>query len=163
MLSALIALCGGLFRLAPEFFKLLNKKTDYAHELEMMDKQIAADTLRSQQQLEIVQTQGDIAIDTAGLAAFQEAQKAQSTMTGVKWVDGLSQLMRPILTIWWAIILETLVLIAKFVTLHHAPNVSPADALLMIWGPTELGFVGGIMNFWFLDRVFRKNDEDAKG
>jgi hypothetical protein len=155
MLTLLGGLFGGLFRLAPELMKWLDKKDERAHELSMFDKQIEADKLRSEQKIDEIETQGQYTLDTAGLAALQEAIKAQGQMTGIKWVDGVNSMMRPLITFWWVIVLSTVAEVCMYISLLHA-GVPGVDAVLKLWGPEEKATVAGIINFWFLDRVIRR-------
>lgn len=154
-LTLLGSLFGGLFRLAPELMKWLDKKDERAHELAMFDKQLEADKLRSEQKINEIEAQGQVTLDAAGLAALQEAIKAQGQLTGVKWVDACSSIMRPLITFWWVIVLSTLAEICMFYQLVHA-GVPAVDSVLKLWGPEEKATVAGIINFWFLDRVIRK-------
>jgi len=49
---------GGLFRLAPEVIRLLDKPSDRKHELAMMDKNLEYDAARHKWQLQSMETQG---------------------------------------------------------------------------------------------------------
>lgn len=149
-------LLGGGFRLVPEIMKFLDAKNARAHELAMFDKQLEADKGRDERELAKIQAQGQMTLDAAGLDALKEAIKGQSQMTGVKWVDGLNQLMRPIITLQWVVLLYPAVIVATYILmLQHGDGAM--NALLKVFGPEEKAMVAGIVNFWFLDRVLRKN------
>jgi len=156
MLETLIGtLLGGAFRMAPELLKWLDRKGDRAHELTMFDKQIEADKLRASQQLEMSQLQADTTTATAELAAMIAATNAQGVKSGVKWVDAMSSLMRPLITFWWVIVLYTISLGARFwvLVMEGTPNV---EAIIMLWGADEKAIVASIISFWFVDRSLRK-------
>lgn len=149
-------LLGGVFRLAPEILSLSDKKNERKHELDMFDKQIEADKLRGQMQVDQTKMESDVKLATDELQAIIEATKAQSIVTGVKWVDAMSSLMRPLITLWWVIVLYTAVMICQFYSLVSYSEVPPIEAVLKIWGPEERAIVASIISFWFVDRSLRK-------
>ena len=157
MLTTLLgSLFGGFFRLAPELFKFLDAKADRAHELAMFDKQLEADKQKGAQALEQINAQAAATISADELQALIEATKAQAVQTGVKWVDAISSLMRPLLTFWWAIVLYTVALGAEFYTLVYVSHVPLVNAVLQLWGVDEKAIVASIVAFWFVDRSLRK-------
>lgn len=156
MIETLVGtLLGGAFRMAPELLKWLDRKGERAHELSMFDKQLAADKMRADAQQKLEQLQSDTVRDTAELAAMIAATNAQAVKSGVKWVDGLSALMRPLITFWWVVVLYSTALVARFWVLvqQGTPNV---DAIVMLWGVDEKAIVASIISFWFVDRSLRK-------
>lgn len=147
---------GGLLRLAPEVLNWLDRKSARGHELLMQDKALEFEKLRGQQRMGEIGAQNQMALDEGGLRAFVEAIKGQATPTGVSWVDALSHSVRPILTYWWCVVLFTGVKIAQYIWLTGEGN-NAVDAIMMLWGESEMVIVSGMLNFWFLDRVIRKN------
>lgn len=156
MLETLIGtLLGGAFRMAPEVLKWLDRKGDRAHELAMFDKQLAADKIRAESQLKLEQLQSDTTLVNAELAAMIAATNAQAVKSGVKWVDAMSALMRPLITFWWVVVLYTVALSARFWVLvqQGTPNI---EAIVLLWGVDEKAIVASIIAFWFVDRSLRK-------
>ncbi len=156
MIETLVGtLLGGAFRMAPELLKWLDRKGDRAHELAMFDKQLAADKMRADSQMALSQLQVDSALGTAELAAMSAATNAQAVKSGVRWVDALSALMRPLITFWWVIVLYTVALGARFWVMVQAgtPNI---EAIVLLWGVDEKAIVASIISFWFVDRALRK-------
>jgi hypothetical protein len=143
---------GGLLRLAPELFAIFGKKADNKHELAMFDRQLKMDALRGKQALEQTQMQGQYALSGKELDALISAVSAQAQPTGIRWVDAINSLVRPVLTFYWCIILYTVALIAQYVALT-ANGVSAPEAILQIWGDQERSTAAMIMGFWFVDRV----------
>lgn len=157
MIETLVGtLLGGIFRVVPEVMSLADKKNERAHELAMFEKQITQDQLRAQLTIEAEKVKGDIALGAAELQAIIEATKAQGTVTGVKWVDAMSSLMRPMITFWWVIVLYTGAILAQFYQMW-LQNVATVDAILRLWGPDERAIVASIISFWFVDRSIRKS------
>lgn len=148
-------LLGGVFRMAPEVLKWLDRKDERKHELAMLDKQIDADRLKLEAGQKLADTQAEERITLADLQAMIEATKAQAVQTGVKWVDALSGLMRPTITFWWVIVLYTGALVAQFLVLVQQGD-SGVQAILRLWGPDERAIVASIVAFWFVDRSLRK-------
>ncbi len=146
---------GGVFRMAPEVLKWLDRKDERKHELAMLDKQIDADRLKLEAGQKLADTQAEERITLADLQAMIEATKAQAVQTGVKWVDALSSLMRPTITFWWVIVLYTGALVAQFLVLVQQGD-SGVQAILHLWGPDERAIVASIVAFWFVDRSLRK-------
>jgi squalene cyclase len=148
-------LLGGVFRMAPEVLKWLDRKDERKHELAMLDKQIDADRLKLEAGQKLADTQAEERITLADLQAMIEATKAQAVQTGVRWVDALSSLMRPTITFWWVIVLYTGALVAQFLVLVQQGD-SGVQAILHLWGPDERAIVASIVAFWFVDRSLRK-------
>lgn len=155
MLTILGTLLGGLFRLAPEFLKFLDKKNERAHEAAMFDKQIEADKVKAAAAQALEETRGANALNLADVNAIIEATKAQAVQTGVKWVDAINALVRPGLTFWWCIVLETAVLVCSYLALRAAGKTT-VEAIMQIWGPEREAIVASIISFWFVDRALRK-------
>lgn len=150
MLELLGGAVGGLLRLAPEILKIKDRQYERQHELAMIDKNIEADKLKGQLQLaqtKEVTSQGET-------NALVEAVKAQATLTGIKWVDAINSLMRPLITFWWVIVLYTGVLYVQWAVLKNG-GVDPFVAITQVWGSFERGIVASIVGFWFVDRVIR--------
>jgi len=156
MIESLIgSLLGGIFRLFPEVLKWLDKKNERSHELLMFDKQIEADKLRASQQLALADAQAASSYNLADLQAIVEATKAQATQTGVKWVDALSALVRPILALQWLIFLWPAVVLAGFL-LAVQSGVPALEALRGAFGVDEKALASSIASFWLVDRSLRK-------
>lgn len=156
MLETLLGtLLGGVFRMAPEVLKWLDRKDERAHELSMFDKQLEADKLKGDQVLAQINAQADASIGSAEIQAIIEATKAQSMQTGVKWVDAINSLMRPTITFWWVIVLYTSALVAQYVAVIDS-GATYLQAVLSLWGADEKAIVASIISFWFVDRSLRK-------
>lgn len=155
MLTILGTLFGGLFRLAPELLKFMDKKNERAHEAAMFDKQLEADRVRAAAAQALEETRGANALNLADIQAMIEATKAQAVQTGIKWVDALNALVRPGLTFWWCIVLETAVLVCSYLALRAAGHNS-VESILAIWSPEREAIVASIISFWFVDRALRK-------
>lgn len=153
------SLLGGAFRLAPEILKWFDRKAERAHELALLSANLAADKLRGEQAVAQLDVQREISMMGAGLAALQEAIKGQSQLTGIRKVDILTMSVRPVITYWFMGV-YCLAKVATFALIFFlAPDTmtiadkikSAVDAL---WMPADMALFAGILNFWFLGRVF---------
>lgn len=148
-------LFGGAFRLAPEILRWLDRKNERAHELAMFDKQLEADKLKGAQALAQINAQADAAIGVAEIQAIIEATKAQSAQTGIKWVDALNALIRPLLALQWLILLWPAVVVAGFV-LSVLAGIDPLTALRSTFGVEEKALAASVASFFLVDRSLRK-------
>ncbi len=153
LLTLLSMLGGGLMRLLPEILGVLNKKTDNAHELAMLDRQFQLEQSRATAHMEEVRYQGDSDQIIALLDAQKAALTSQAQMTGIRWVDALNFLVRP-LTTYYFLFFYGLVKLAMLVV---AMRYSDAWlAILKVWTADDAAILSGILAFWFVGRVFDK-------
>lgn len=154
MLMTLLSMFGGgLMRLLPEVLNFLNKKTDNAHELAMLDKQFQLEQFRATSRMEEVRFQGDVDQTLALLDAQKVALQSQMQKTGIRWVDALNFLVRP-LTTYYFLGFYGLVKIAILVTAMQLTDTW--GAILQIWTNDDAAILSGILAFWFVGRVFDK-------
>ena len=96
MLTTLLGtIFGGVFRLFPEILKWLDRKDERKHELSMLDKQMESDRLRVQMDIQKIQAEADVLLGQKEIEAIIAATEAQGKKSGVRWIDGMSALMRP--------------------------------------------------------------------
>lgn len=157
MLESLLGtLFGGLFRLLPEFLKWLDRKDERKHELAMFDKQLEADKMKGDQAQLLAQTEANRGIGMAEINAMIEATKAQAVSSGVKWVDAMNSLVRPVLAFQWLIFLWPAVVVAGFIlAVQHGTDV--LLALQGAFGKEEKAMACSIASFWLVDRSLRKS------
>lgn len=145
-------LLGGLFRLAPEVLKWLDRKDERAHELSMLDKEMAFAQLRAEQAMHTVDAQ----VDVAQMDAIGKALEGQATMAVAagKFVAGISALVRPLVT-YWVVALWSGVKIASIVLVYQGGG-SWQEMLLKNWGPDDNAILSMILIFWFVGRAIDK-------
>ena len=145
-------LLGGAFRLAPELLKWIDRKGERAHELAMQDKTLQIEKQCGAQQMAQHVAHSDTDWSADALRALKESVAAQGQHSGVKWADALSVTVRPVIT-YWMMSLYCAARVACFVgavggeaTLNSAVQAAWTDADQALWA--------GVLNFWFLGRVF---------
>lgn len=137
-------LVGGALRLAPEVLAWRDRKDARKHELAM------AEARKSE-----AKVGADAQVATEALKTVTEAIKTQGQLTGIKFVDGWNQLMRPLIATQWVVFLYPGFLIAQAYQLVQA-GVKYIDAFIQVFGPDEKAIVAGIISFYFLNRVFAR-------
>lgn len=153
LMTLLSMLGGGLLRMAPELLSLWNKKTDNQHELAMMDKQLELARFKGQDERETIALQGDINLNLAEISATIEGVKAQAQVTGIRWVDALNFLVRPLATYYFLLMYG----VVKAATLAVALQQSEKwTAIISCWSADDAATLAGILSFWFVGRVFDK-------
>lgn len=154
ILSLITLLGGGLMRLLPELLGFLNKKTDNAHELAMLDKQFQLETTRASARMDEVRYQGDAAEVLALLDAQKTALAGQMQLTGIRWADALNFLVRPLAT-YYMLAMYGAFKVALFVTAWQAGGNVWA-AVLQVYDTEDRALLTGILSFWFVGRVIDK-------
>ena len=146
---------GGLFRLAPEVLKFLDRKNERQHELSMFDKQCDLEKQRGAQKLQEIGAQHGMAVDVGVLDALKGAIDQQTDMVKAAggWVASLSASVRPVVTYW-------ILFIWSFVHIWFAWNawlqgMPPVEVFKTAMSPDFAALVGGTINYWFLDRTLK--------
>jgi hypothetical protein len=146
---------GGLFRLAPEVLKFLDRKNERLHELKMFEQQCQLEQMRGAQKLQEIGAQHGMAVDVGVLDAFKSALDQQTEMVKAAggWVASLSASVRPVVTYW-------ILFIWSFVHIWFAWNawlqgMPPVEVFKTAMSPDFAALVAGTINFWFLDRALK--------
>ena len=145
-------LLGGVFRLAPEVLKWFDRRSERGHELAMQDKALEFDRLRGAQKMAEIGAAADAAWNTGAIEALRDAVRTQGEKTGVRWADALSISVRPVIT-YWFMGLYCAAKTAAFVGAMTA-GVGWSAAVLQAWTEADQALWAGVLNFWFLGRVF---------
>jgi hypothetical protein len=148
---------GGLFRLAPEVLKWLDKKNERSHELNMFKFQCDLEAQRGVQKLAEIGAQREAAIDVGVMGAFQSAIEQQTEMVkaaGGGFVAALSASVRPVVTYW-------ILALWSFVHVWLAYNswisgMPPVEVFKVMMSADFAALVSGTLNYWFLDRTLSK-------
>ena len=145
-------LLGGAFRLAPEILKWLDRNGERSHELAMQDKALEFEKLRGAQRMAEIGASADAAWNSGAIEALKEAVAGQGRLSGVKWVDALSSSVRPVLTYWFM----ALYCAAKTAAFAAAVTADAGwgTAIVHAWTEADQALWAGVLNFWFLGRVF---------
>lgn len=158
-------LVGGFFRCVPELLNFFDKKHERTHELSMQDKALEFQKLKGDQRVEEIETKGQQDWNVGALDALKEAIKSQTVEfkpTGIKWVDIMMALLvfinasvRPVIT-YWFFGLYLFAKLAMFASMWHSNQHDGIVMAKVLWAEGDQGLWAGILNFWFLGRVFER-------
>ena len=151
--SLLGGLFGGILRLAPEVFKIFDKKNERAHELRMLEAEMEFAKIRG----EIAMRQVEATMTMAEMNTMAEAFKEQSqtAQAAGKFVAAISALVRP--TVTYAFLgLYAAVKIAAFM-IAIQQNGDWKEVLLQMWGDDDLAVFNMVLSFWFVGRVYERS------
>jgi len=149
------SLLGGVLRLIPEWLASKTKAKELDHEIKLLEKNMEFEKLKAANSLQTLREEGAQASDAGALAALAESIQAQGRPSGVRWIDGLSASVRPVLTYWWCLVLYTAALVSKGVLMYNLTD-NLAVTIDMLWGEDEKAIVSSMMMFWFVGRVCPK-------
>ena len=147
---------GGLFRLAPEVLKFLDRKNERQHELSMFNRQCELEQIRGEMKLAEIGAERDKAIDTGVMAAFEAAINSQTEMAKAAggWVASLSASVRPVMT-YYLLLMYGVVKACFMITAFQ--NGSPVtEAITTYWTGDDAALLAGVINYWMIDRSLAK-------
>jgi len=144
---------GGLLRLAPEVFKIFDKRNERAHELRMLEAEMEFAKVRG----EIAMRQADVQLQTAELDAMTQAFKEQSeTARNAGWfVSAISAMVRPTVTYLFLALYAAVKVAAYLIAIEQGGNWK--DVLTSMWGSDDLAVFNMIISFWFVGRVYERS------
>lgn len=87
----------------------------------------------------------------------RSAQQGQQTQ--VRWVDALSRSVRPVITYWFMALYCATKLSLFMVALNSGQQISTSIA--GSWTDSDQALWAGVLNFWFLGRVFDKSNGEG--
>lgn len=143
---------GGLFRLAPEVLKWLDRKDERKHELSMFTLQTDLEKVRGSFRME----EKYVEHSTEQLKAIQEAFKEQrQTAKEAGWfVSAISALVRPGIT--WALFGMYAGVKAAGLSIALASGAPWQDVVLKGWTADDFAMLNMVLTFWFVGRAIEK-------
>jgi hypothetical protein len=143
---------GGLFRLAPEVLKLLDKKNERQHELSMFQLQTDLEKLRGQFKVEEKYVDYSIQqLDTIKAAFHEQSETAKAA----GWfVAGVSALVRPGIT--WALFFMYATVKAAALVLAFQSDAAWHEVILKAWDDDDFALFMMCVSFYFVGRPIEK-------
>jgi len=150
------SLLGGIFRLAPEVLKFLDKKNERGHELEMFNRQCELEAQRGQQKMAEIGAQHEATVDAGVMNAFNAAIESQTEMVKAAggWAASLSASVRPVVTYWILFIWSGVHLWMGYSSWRT--GLDPSEVFKLMMSADFSALVSGTLNYWFLDRTLSK-------
>lgn len=143
---------GGVLRLAPELFKLFDKKNERAHELKMIEAEMEFAKIRG----EIAMRQVEATMTMAEMNTMAEAFKEQSqtAKNAGKFVSAISALVRPMVTYAFLGLYAAVKIAAFMIAIQQ--NGDWKEVLIQMWGSDDLAVFNMVISFWFVGRVYER-------
>jgi hypothetical protein len=143
---------GGLFRLAPEILKFMDKKNERAHELQMFTLQTDLEKMRGEFRMEEKYVDYSTQqLDTIK-AAFQE--QAETAKAAGWFVAGISALVRPGIT--WALFFMYAAVKAAALAMAFQAGGSWIEVITKVWDEDDFAMFNMCLTFWFVGRSIEK-------
>lgn len=152
MLTGILA--GGLLRLAPEVIKFFDRRSERKQELELARLSIEADKARADAQIKIQESEAESAYNVGALQALTEAIKSQGQPTGNALIDGLSAAVRPSITFAYFGLYAACRVASLWILMRS--DATASEVVAAAWTVPDMEMLGGILNFWFLDRILKR-------
>jgi len=146
---------GGLLRLAPEAFKLWDRKNEREHELKMHAQMVELEKTKGSIKMDELGAQRNLAVDTGVMAALKsviDQQTELASKAGGFWLKASAAIRPAITALLWAIYCAGLTTI---VVLMIREAVPARDIVKVVLNQDFMALLSGVTNFWFLDRVLR--------
>lgn len=143
---------GGLFRLAPEVLKWLDKKDERKHELSMFTLQTDLEKVKGSFRME----EKYVDYSTEQLKAISEAFKEQASTAkeAGKFVSAVSALVRPGIT--WALFAMYAAVKCAGISVALATGAPWTDVVLKGWTGDDFAMLNMCLTFWFVGRSIEK-------
>ena len=143
---------GGLFRLAPEILKFLDKKNERAHELNMFQLQTDLEKMRGEFRVEEKYVDYSIQQTEAIKAAFQE--QAETAKAAGWFVAAISALVRPGIT--WCLFFMYASVKAAALVMAFQTGANWTEVVTKVWDEDDFGVFTMCLTFWFVSRSIEK-------
>lgn len=144
---------GGLLRLAPEVFKIFDKKNERAHELAMLNAEMEFARMKG----EIALRQVDAAITVEEMGAIGKAFQEQSktAQAAGKFVAAISALVRPTITYAFVGAYFAVKVASYLIALDQGGAWK--EVLVSLWNQDDAAILFMIISFWFVGRAIDRN------
>lgn len=144
---------GGLFRMAPEVIKWLDRKNEREHELKMVQAEMEFAKIRG----EIAMREAEARMTVAELDAMSEALKeqGQTARAAGKWVAAVSALVRPMVTYWFVVLYSAVKVIGMAMAIQAGGDWK--QVVVTSWSQDDQAMLMLVLTFWFVGRVWERN------
>jgi hypothetical protein len=148
---------GGLFRLAPEVLKFLDKKNERQHELSMFQLQTDLEKMRGEFKME--EKYVDYSIQQ--MDTIKEAFKEQAeTAKAAGWfVAAISALVRPGIT--WCLFFMYAAVKAAALVIAFQTGANWMEVVTKCWDEDDFALFTMVLTFWFVGRSIERYQKPA--
>ena len=148
---------GGLFRLAPEVLKFLDKKNERQHELSMFQLQTDLEKMRGEFKMEEKYVDYSIQQMDTIKAAFQE--QAETAKAAGWFVAAISALVRPGIT--WCLFFMYASVKAAALVIAFQTGANWMEVVTKCWDEDDFALFTMVLTFWFVGRSIERYQKPA--
>ena len=148
---------GGLFRLAPEVLKFLDKKNERQHELSMFQLQTDLEKMRGEFRMEEKYVDYSIQQMDTIKAAFQE--QAETAKAAGWFVAAVSALVRPGIT--WCLFFMYAAVKAAALVIAFQTGANWMEVVTKCWDEDDFALFTMVLTFWFVGRSIERYQKPA--
>lgn len=144
------SILGGIFRIAPEFLKWLDRRGEREHELKMLNAEMEFAKIRG----EIAMRQVEAAMTVAEMDAMSEALKeqGQTARAAGRWVAAASALVRPMVTYWFVVLYSVVKVLGMVMAIQAGGDWK--EVIVKSWTQDDMAMLMLVLTFWFVGRTF---------
>ena len=143
---------GGIFRLAPEVLKFLDKKNERQHELSMFQLQTDLEKMRGEFKMEEKYVDYSIQQMDTIKAAFQE--QAETAKAAGWFVAAISALVRPGIT--WCLFFMYAAVKAAALVIAFQTGANWMEVVTKCWDEDDFALFTMVLTFWFVGRSIER-------
>lgn len=145
-------LLGGVFRLAPEFMKWLDRAGERKHEIALLNAELEFTRVKGQ----IMQQQTEAVMTVAEMDAIASAveEQGKTARAAGKVVAAISALVRPSVTFAFVIAYFAVKVATYLLALEQSGEWK--EVLVSIWNKDDMAMLMMILTFWFVGRVWER-------
>ena len=143
---------GGIFRLAPEVLKFLDKKNERQHELSMFQLQTDLEKMRGEFKMEEKYVDYSIQQMDTIKAAFQE--QAETAKAAGWFVAAISALVRPGIT--WCLFFMYAAVKAAALVIAFQTGANWMEVVTKCWDEDDFALFTMVLTFWFVGRSLER-------
>jgi hypothetical protein len=146
------SMLGGVFRIAPEFLKWLDRKNERDHEARMLGMEMEFAKIKG----EIAMREAEAKMTVAELDAMTEALKeqGQTARAAGTFVAAISALVRPMVTYWFVVLYSAVKVISMQMAI--AAGGDWREVIVKSWSQDDMAMLMLVLTFWFVGRVWER-------
>lgn len=159
MIALFSALLGFFTSAAPKIFDAFQDGRDKAQEIKLLELQIQQGQQKADSDLSMTLAQATAAQNAAIQSSYQNDIES-ATKLGEGFVVALSASVRPVITYAFFALYAAVKVATWYGLLHPSlpwqQALTPAQAVVAIWGEEDMALFSIVLAFWFGNRLFKK-------
>lgn len=144
---------GGLFRLAPEVLKFLDRAGERKHEIALLETQMRLVEMRGK--IDMAKTEAEMVMAETDAIAIATEEQGKTARAAGRFVAAVSALVRPTVTYAFVIVYFLVKFAAYLLALDQSGEWK--QVLVTMWNKDDMAMLMLILTFWFVGRVMERN------